>query len=70
VEFSFNSSINADGTRIAFESSADINGGNPDGNGEVWLFDTTTGVTTQITDEPAGFSGDPSINADSTRIAL
>jgi Tol biopolymer transport system component len=63
-------SINADGTRIAFESQANINGGNPDGNGEVYLFDTTTGIITQITDDPAGDSNDPSINADGTRIAF
>jgi len=31
------SSINADGTRIAFQSDADINGGNPDGNQEIYL---------------------------------
>jgi len=30
-------SIDADGTRIAFVSDADINGGNPDGNREIYL---------------------------------
>ena len=30
-------SINADGTRIAFDSSANINGGNPEGNFEIYL---------------------------------
>jgi len=30
-------SINADGTRIAFESTANINGGNPDLNSEIFL---------------------------------
>ena len=30
-------SINADGTRIAFISEADINGGNPEGNFEIYL---------------------------------
>ncbi|TDJ01853.1 MAG: IPTL-CTERM sorting domain-containing protein [Candidatus Dadabacteria bacterium] len=30
-------SINADGTRIAFESFADINGGNPDESLEIFL---------------------------------
>jgi len=67
---SLNPSINADGTRIAFESEADINGGNPEGNFEVYLFDTATGIITQITDETAGNSFDPSINADGTRIAF
>ena len=44
------SSINADGTRIAFQSDANIGGGNPEGNIEIYLFDTTTGIITQITD--------------------
>jgi Tol biopolymer transport system component len=67
---SFGQSINADGARIAFDSTADINGGNPEGNFEIYLFDTTTGIFTQITDETAGVSGNPSINADGTRIAF
>ena len=35
---SFIPSINADGTRIAFVSLADINGGNPEGNTEIYLY--------------------------------
>jgi len=62
--------INADGTRIAFESAANINGGKPEGNSETYLVDTTTGIIAQITDEPAGDSLLPSINADGTRIAI
>ena len=68
--FSFGPSINADGTRIVFDSTANINGGNPEGNAETYLFDTTTGIFTQITDETAGDSVSPSINADGTRIAF
>ena len=67
---SFDSSINSDGTRIAFSSDADINGGNPEGNEEIFLFDTNTMVTTQITDQTAGRSRFPSINSDGTRIAF
>jgi len=63
-------SINADGTRIAFSSTANINGGNPEGNFEIYLFDTTTGIFTQITDETEGESRGPSIDADGTRIAF
>ena len=44
---SFKPSINADGTRIAFRSDANINGGNPEGNFEIYLFDTGTGIITQ-----------------------
>ena len=67
---SFDPSINADGTRIAFSSDANIGGGNPDGNNEIFLFDTTTGIFTQITDTIGGNSSDPSINADGTRVAF
>ena len=67
---SFGPSINADGTRIAFTSNADINGGNPEGNAEIYLFDTVTGIFTQITDETAGDSLEPSINAGGTRIGF
>jgi Tol biopolymer transport system component len=67
--------INADGTRIAFGSSADLTGGNPDGNREVFLFDTPTNSFTQISQTAvgtpfAGVSADPSINADGTRIVF
>jgi len=47
-------SINADGTRIAFRSDANLGGGNPEGNFEIYLFDTTTGIITQITFETVG----------------
>jgi len=68
--FSGDPSVNADGTRIAFESRANITGGNPDGNEEIFLFDMTTGMFTQITDTMGGFNENPSINADGTRIAF
>ena len=66
---SVNSSINADGTRIAFMSIADITGGNPDHNSEIFLFDTGTGVT-QVTDTTVGSNLNSSINASGTRIAF
>jgi len=47
VEDSRSTSINTDGTRIAFRSTADITGGNPEGNSEIYLSTcldlTTTG---------------------------
>lgn len=42
-------SINADGTRIAFLSNADLTGENPDANDEIFLFNATSGTITQIT---------------------
>ena len=68
--FNFQPSINADGTRITFESTSDIDMGNPDGNREIWLLDTVTGMFTQITDTMAGASFQANINADGTRIAF
>jgi len=64
-----NPSINADGTRIAFDSNRDPLGTNADGNIEIFLFDTTSGLT-QITSTTGGGNREPSINADGTRIAF
>jgi hypothetical protein len=63
-------SMNSNGTRIAFTSTSDLTGGNPDHNFEIFLFDTTTLALTQITNTLAGQNGHPSINADGTRIAF
>jgi len=63
-------SINATGTRIAFRSDRNLTGSNPDGNFEIFLFDTTTSTLTQITNTVGGSSGFPSINATGTRIAF
>jgi len=66
-------SINADGTRIAFISNRDLTPGNPgnaDGNSELFLFDTTSGLFTQITNTVGGLNAQPSINATGTRIAF
>jgi len=47
--FSGEPSINSDGTRIAFNSSGNLTGGNDDGSTEIFLFDTDTDMFTQIT---------------------
>ena len=65
-----NPSINANGTRIAFESTLDLTGGNPDGNREIFLADTTTSGIIQVTNTTGGGSTLPAINADGTRIAF
>ncbi|MGB3728810.1 MAG: hypothetical protein WBA70_06135, partial [Thermodesulfobacteriota bacterium] len=65
---SIRASINSIGTRIAFQSSANINGTNPEGNREIYLFDITTGIFTQITFTTSGSSESPSINSIGTRI--
>lgn len=63
-------SINADGTRIAFQSSSDLTGANPDHNTEIFLYDTRAEQFSQITFSTQGQSLSPSINADGTRIAF
>jgi Tol biopolymer transport system component len=45
----FNLAMNAAGTRIAFLSTADLTGENPDGNNEIFLFHTRTSTFTQVT---------------------
>ena len=68
----FHPSMNATGTRIAFDSGVDLTGDNPDRSREIFLYDTTTGITTQITSSTNSFlsSYGPSINATGTRIAF
>ncbi len=72
VGFTSNPSISADGTRIAFDSVADLTGENGDENKEIFLHDTTTATTTQITDTTGGGQSnvEPSLSADGTRIAF
>jgi Tol biopolymer transport system component len=64
-DFGYYSSIDGDGIRIAFESSADLTGGNPEGNREIFLYNTELNVFTQIAE---GYG--PSISANGTRIAF
>lgn len=66
------STLNSDGTRIAFFSTNDLTGNNADGNAEIFLFDTDTSTLAQITNDTTGSGGSlpPSINADGTRIAF
>lgn len=74
---SFPPAINADGTRLAFISAADLTGSNPDGNDEIFLFDVPSDIMTQITNTQTTsttriFSGNSasSIDADGTRISF
>lgn len=56
-------SINAEGNIVAFSSNANINGGNPDENSEIFVFDAASGTITQVTSDPLGDARDPSVNA-------
>ncbi len=67
---SFHASIDAAGTRIAFESNADLVGTNGTGNGQIFLWDSSAGFT-QITNATDGRNSlSASINANGTRIAF
>ena len=71
--FNAEASINAAGTRIAFVSNRNLTPGSPgnaDGNLEIFLFDTATGLFTQITNTTGGVNERPSIDAGGTRIAF
>ncbi len=66
---SYDPSINADGTRIAFESENNLTGGNPDANREIFLWAEGSGIT-QLTSTTVGSSAGSSINTDGTRIVF
>ena len=62
-------SINDDGTSIAFVSGG-FPAGNPDGNAEIFRYDSNTGGIAQITFTTVGHNGSPSISDDGMRIAF
>jgi len=62
-------SINAAGSRVAFQSNTNPLGTNGDGNFEIFLWDASTGLI-QITNTTKGNSATPKINAAGNRIAF
>ncbi|RZL39973.1 MAG: hypothetical protein EOP35_02255 [Rubrivivax sp.] len=67
---SLSASISGDGSRIAFSSSADLTGGNADGNYEVFVYDLLAGSFQQLTDTLGGvFSGDAQLSEDGLTLA-
>jgi Tol biopolymer transport system component len=69
---SFSPAISADGTRVVFNSVANLTGENPGGNFELFLFDSRVGTVTQLT-HTTGDSGlytDSSVSADGTNIVF
>jgi Tol biopolymer transport system component len=67
---SFNATISGDGTRVAFSSNADLTGGNPDNNFEIFVYDVPSAALTQITDSTGGFNDTPSLSADGLTLAF
>jgi Tol biopolymer transport system component len=72
---SYAPSVNADGTKIAYQSDAsDLVTGDTNADTDVFLHDTVTGATALISTDTGGGptnegSNSPSINADGTKIA-
>ena len=62
--------LNSDGTLIAFDSSADLTGGNPDANREIFLFDADTTTFTQLTNTVGVSSLVPDITPDGATIGF
>jgi hypothetical protein len=64
-------SLSGDGTRIAFQSNADLTGNNTERKAELFRFDVATNTFFQVTDSSEMYdSREPSINGDGTRIAF
>ncbi len=64
-------SISADGRLIAFAAAADYLGTNPEGNVELFLYDTDDGALLQLTSTPGGFSHfEPMITPDGGVVAF
>ena len=57
-------SISADGTRIAFNSTADLVGRNADLNQEIFVYDLVDDRLTQVTETLGSFSMEPSLSGD------
>ncbi len=65
----FEPSISADGARIAFRTTADLTGENPEGNFEIFVADLRRGTTVQLTDTPFGIGNfTPLITPDGNRV--
>ncbi|HET7289184.1 MAG TPA: hypothetical protein VFJ67_02005 [Thermodesulfobacteriota bacterium] len=62
--------LNSDGSLIAFDSSADVTGGNPDNNREIFLFNADTDTFTQLTDTSGVSSLVPDITSDGATIGF
>jgi Tol biopolymer transport system component len=62
--------ISDDGRYIVFSATFNPLGSNPDGNAELFLFDTQTSLLRQLTQTTSGSNGGASISGDGSRIAF
>jgi len=62
--------VSADGGTIVYQSQADPLGTNADHNFEIFLYDTTTGATEQLTVTTSGYSDIPRISPNGEYVAF
>jgi len=62
--------LSRNGRYLVFASSADLTGGNPDWNREIYRWDRNNGVMTQITFTTTGGQGRPTVSNNGRRIAF
>jgi uncharacterized repeat protein (TIGR01451 family) len=72
TEVPLHPSISGDGSRISFATRRNVNGGNPDGSVELYLYDLPTATFSKITNAPASAATDvvSSLNDDGSVIAF
>ena len=72
ILFGYGSPMSADGNRVVYVANYDPTGGNPDGLGEVFLYDANTLSTTQVTDIPllGGYPSGAHISGNGEKVAF
>jgi uncharacterized protein (TIGR03437 family) len=64
--------LSGDGSRVAFATRRNVNGGNADGSVELYLYDLPTGRFSRVTDAPSGATAEvvSSLNEDGSLVAF
>jgi Tol biopolymer transport system component len=68
--YNSNPNINRDGTRVVFESDADLTGGNGDNNSELFLYNVSGASFTQVTVSTTEGNYDPVLDGDGTAVVF
>lgn len=72
ADVSLNPTISGDGSRLAFATRRNVNGGNSDASVELYLYDLPTNAFSRLTNAPAGATAEvvSSLNEDGSVIAF
>ncbi len=62
--------VSANGAWVAFPSYADLVGQNADGSFEIFLLEVSSGIFTQISNDPAGGTAPAAINGNGSRVVF